>query len=144
MALNLSAFTVIWILTALVATVYMVRNLRRAQATVTRVMANQNQPIQQFFAVRRMERQVTVLAVEFLLAMAGVLSLFTPRPVVPEVFTYTQIAIPTILIVAHIGLAFFSWQEHVHYHRGINLLMGPDLRNEWEEYKARRDKENRR
>ena len=61
---NLHAFTVVWLLTAVVASIYMVHNLRRAHGTMNRVAALPDQPAQQFFAARRMERQATVLAVE--------------------------------------------------------------------------------
>jgi hypothetical protein len=132
-----------WILVALFTTIYMQKGLDRSDATYNSLKDVPNKVIEKLIALRRMQREKTLVRVEQLMFFAGVIAVIlffipTDAGLIRDII---RAFLPISLVAAHVYLGLHTLYIHTHHHELMNKITAETLRKQLEERQASKVKD---
>lgn len=132
-----------WIVAAVVTTIYMRKGLNRSAVTYKAIKDVPGKTIEKLIALRRLQREETLVRVEQLLLLAGVIAValfFIPQDV-GLVRDIIRAFLPISLVGAHIFLGLHTLYIHNHHHELMNKITAETLKQQLEDRRATKVKD---
>lgn len=126
----------LWCLIGIYATWYIRVGVRRSEKTLQALEEQApDKKLECLIAKRRLEREKTLMWVEYALLSAGLVAgILLPVPLDSEwVRPLLRPVIPIALVIAHFLLARHSQQTHTHHHELLNKLTAEILKKQLEQ-----------
>jgi len=112
-----------WLLVAVISTWYTFKKTKHSYAVRAVSLKDYHAPHSEvFLAAKRYEQELVLCGVVAVLLIVGVCGLFlTPRE--PMVRTFIELLLPTLLVLAHMGVGFHSWMVNENHNIVAEMLL---------------------
>lgn len=121
---NLSLLNILWVVSGLFSSFYMIRNLRKTRRLINHYGGDTGGFLatERYIVTTRYEREIILFGVEAIFTIAGIASILMPVPIIKSVGNVVTIIIPIALIIGQLGLSFHAFLIHVHYENALAIL----------------------